>query len=162
MRFILGGLLLLALLSGAPLQAQTFAFAAEEAIQVPEATAVVMRHYIKEHDGVDLYVFNGEYAFVPVFNVLQRSQKNFIDGLYLFTWGAHDSGRLLIHRKGKLTFLANESTAAILADYHAFLKQNSLPEPTQISYLGGIAAFMKHRYADQKMLIQSGAIMEVK
>jgi hypothetical protein len=161
MRFILGGLLL-ALLGGGPIRAQTFDFAAKEAIRVPEATAVVMRQYIKKHDNVDLYIFNGKYASIPVYNVLQRSQKQFTDGLYFFTWGAHDSGRLLIHRKGKLTFLANESTAGILADYQAFLKQNPLPESTQISYLGGIAAFMKYHYADQKMLIQSGAVLEVK
>ena len=161
MRFILGGLLLF-LLCRAPLQAQTFDFAAKESIRVPEAIAVLIRQYIKQHDGVYLYVFKGQYASVPVFNVLQRSQKPFVDGLYFFTWGAHDSGRLLLHRKGKLTFLANESTAAILADYTAFLTRNPTPEATQINYLGAIAAFMKFRYADQKMLIQSGALQELK
>jgi hypothetical protein len=161
MRVILGGLLLL-LLGAAPLQAQTFDFAATEALKVPEPTAVLIRQYIKKQDGVDLYLFNGKYAAVPVFNVLQRSQKQFVDGLYFFTWGAHDSGRLLIHRKGKVTFLANASTVAILADYAAFLKQNPLPETAQITYLGAIAAFMKYRYASQQELVKSGALEEPK
>lgn len=161
MRSILGGLLL-GLVGGAPLRAQTFDFAAKEALQVPESTAVEMRQYIKQHDGVDLYLFTGKYASVPVFNVLQRSQKQFVDGLYFFTWGAHDSGRLLIHRQGKVTFLANASTGAVLADYAAFLKQNPLPETAQIRYLGAIAAFMKYRYASQQELVKSGALQELK
>ena len=134
----------------------------QSAGSVPEPTAAVIRQYIEKHDGVRLYLFAGKYAAAPVFNVLQRSQKAFTDGVYFFTWGAHDSGRLFIQRKGKLTFLANASTAAILADYTAFLHQNTLPEATQLRYLGAIAAFMKYRYADQKMLIDSGAIMEIK
>lgn len=87
MRSILGGLLLV-LVGVAPLQAQTFDFAAKEALKVPEATAVEMRQYIKKHDGVDLYLFNGKYTSVPIFNVLQRSQKQFVDGR-TFLPGAH-------------------------------------------------------------------------
>lgn len=161
MRSILGGLLLF-LLSAASLHAQTFDFAGKEAVKLPEATAVLIRQYIEKHEGISLYLFKGQYAYVPVFNVLHRSQKPFTDGLYYFTWGAHDPGRLFIHQKGKLTFLANGSTTAILADYTAFLKQNPLPEPTQISYLGAIGAFMKFRQAAEKELIQSGALLEVK
>jgi hypothetical protein len=161
MRAILGGLLLF-LLTAAPLHAQTFDFAGKEAVKLPEATAVLIRQYIEQHDGISLYLFKGQYAYVPVFNVLQRAQKQFADGVYYFTWGAHDPGRLFIHRKGKLTFLANGSTTAILADYTTFLKQNPLPEPTQISYLGAIAAFLKFRQTAEKDLIQRGALLEVK
>ena len=141
-------------------QAQTFAFAAKEAVKVPASTSLLIKQYIKSTDGVDL--LKDQFSYIPVFNVLNRTEKQFKDGIYYFTWGSHDSGRLFINDKGKITFLGNSSTREILADYSAFLKQTTLPDSTQTSYLSAIAAFMKFRYDDQKMLLKSGAVQQVK
>ncbi|SHJ85265.1 hypothetical protein SAMN02745146_0350 [Hymenobacter daecheongensis DSM 21074] len=143
-------------------QAQTFAFAGKDAVKMPEHIKVQIRQYIEKHDGISLKTFGGQYGYVPVFNVLVPTQKQFVDGIYYFTWGAHDSGRLFINTKGKLTFLRNGYVATILADYSSYLNQHPLPESTQLAYLSSITAFMKFRHADQQALIKSGALQELK
>ena len=143
-------------------QAQRFDFAAKEAIKIPTPIELQIRHHIESHDGVNLKIFAGQYQYIPVFNVLNRSQKQFTDGIYFFTWGAHDSGRLLINQKGKVVILRNGSVADITTDYNSYLKQHQLPEALQIAYLSAIAAFMQFRYKDQQMLIKSDALMELK
>ncbi|WP_457065289.1 hypothetical protein [Hymenobacter sp. UYAg731] len=143
-------------------QAQRFDFAAKEAIKIPTPIELQIRHYIELHDGVNLKIFAGQYQYIPVFNVLNRSQKQFSDGIYFFTWGSHDSGRLLINQKGRIVILRNESVADITTDYNSFLKQHQLPKATQLAYLSAISAFMQFRYKDQQALIKSGALMELK
>lgn len=143
-------------------QAQTFAFAGNDAVQVPEAITVQIRQYIEKHDGINLKTFGNQYAYVPVFNVLNRSQKHFVDGIYYFNWGAHDSGRLFINKNGKILIFRNDYVSNILDDYTLYLKQNNLPESTQLAYLSAISAFMKFRTEDQKALIKSGALQELK
>lgn len=163
MTFMKSLLQLLLFLSPGLCSGQSFDFAAKEAVKIPTAVTVQIRQYIEKHDGINLLVIKNQYQYVPVFNVLARSQKQFVDGIYYFTWGSHDSGRLFINQKGKLSFLRNGSTADILADYSNYLKQHPLlTETTQIAYLSAIAAFMKFRYQDQQMLIESGAVQEVK
>ncbi|MFD2788121.1 hypothetical protein [Hymenobacter rubripertinctus] len=154
--------LILLLFAIAPLlsKAQSFDFAGKEAIKVPAAASLQVRNYIETHDGIPQETINGQFAYVPIFNVLNRSQKQFVDGIYYFTWGAHDSGRLFINKSGALTMLSNNSTAEVLADYSAYLKQNSLPESTRIAYLSAIAAFLKFQQGDQKALMKSGAVLK--
>ncbi|GAB3244722.1 hypothetical protein GCM10027346_42620 [Hymenobacter seoulensis] len=157
MRASLYWLLLLILLTSS-VQAQSFDFAGKDAVKVPEASLKQIRQYVETHDGTSMAPIGSQYPYVPVFNVLNRKEKQFTEGLYYFTTGSHDSGRLFIYRKGRITFLANGSIASILSNYTSYLKQYPLPESTQVAYLSAIAAFMKFRYADRQMLIKSGAI----
>lgn len=129
---------------------------------MPEASLAQIRRYIEVHDGIPQARIGKSYPYFPVFNVLHPHERQFRDGLYYFLWGSHDSGRLVIYQQGTLTFLANESTPSILADYLAYLKRHPLPETTQVAYLSAIAAFMKFRQEDQRMLIKSGAVQELK
>lgn len=146
------------LLTNSTVKAQSFQFAGKDAVKVPETSLKKIRHYIEKHDGILQLSIGNQYPYIPVFNVLSRKERQFRDGLYYFNWGAHDSGRLFIQRKGIITFLANDSVTGILADYTNYLKQHPLSEATQTSYLSAISAFMKFRYEDQNMLIRSGAL----
>ncbi|MBU6119326.1 hypothetical protein [Hymenobacter siberiensis] len=150
------------MLNIAEVKAQCFDFAANEAVRIPAPVELQIRHYIESHDGINLKIFAGQYQYVPVFNVINHSRRQFTDGVYLFTWGSHDSGRLFINRKGKIVILRNGSVADIMTDYTSFLKQHQLPEATQVRYLSAVAAFVQFRYKDQQMLIKSGALMELK
>lgn len=143
-------------------KAQTFNFAGKDAVKVPMAITVQVRQYIEKNDGINLRTIGDQYAYVPIFNVLNHSQKQFVDGVYYFTWGAHDSGRLFINQKGKITIFRNGHVSDIIDDYTLYLKQNALPESTRIVYLSAIAAFMKFRNEDQQALIKSGGLQELK
>jgi len=157
-----GCLLMVLILGISTAQAQNFDFAAKEAVKIPTPIELQIRHYIESHDGINLKIFAGHYQYVPVFNVLNRSQKQFTDGVYFFTWGSHDSGRLFINQKGKVVILRNGSVADIATDYSSFLRQHRISEATQVVYLSAIAAFMQFRYKDQQMLIERGALLELK
>jgi hypothetical protein len=154
-------LLLICTLISLSAKAQRFNFASKEAISLPTPVIAQLCRYIEVRDGAPMTI-GGKYLYVPVFNVLNRSQKQFTDGLYYFTANSHDSGQLFINQKGKLVILRNGSVSDILADYNNFLKQHKLPEIKQIAYLAAIAAFMQFRYKDQQMLVEAGALLELK
>jgi len=137
--------------------AQKFDFAAREAVKLPASVIAQLCHYYEVRDGVSMMI-GGEYLYIPVFNVLHRSQRQFVDGVYMFVRSSHDSGQLFINHKGKVSILRNESVSAILADYNSFLKQYKLPETTQMDYLSAIASFMQFRYKDQEELVKSGGL----
>ncbi|WP_162910746.1 hypothetical protein [Hymenobacter oligotrophus] len=92
---------------------------------------------------------------------MKRSEKRFVNGIYYFTHSSHDSGRLFIHHKGQIIFLRNDNTSNILTDYSSYLKKYAPSENTRIAYLSAIAAFMKFRSEDQRLLIKSGALETV-
>jgi hypothetical protein len=140
--------------------AQKFNLAGRKQIKVPTSVSLQLYKYIEANDGISLV--NDQFAFVPVYNALSSSEKQFSDGIYFFTWGSHDSGRLFINKKGKISIFGNSSVLEILTDYNAFIKTNKLTESTQIAYLNIISSFMKYRYDDQKMLLQSGVIIKTK
>ncbi|MBH8559177.1 hypothetical protein I7X13_14020 [Hymenobacter sp. BT442] len=142
-------------------QAQHFDFAAKEAVKLPASALAQLYQYIEKRDGSPMTI--GEtYVYVPVYNVLNRSQKQFTDGVYMFILNVHDSGQLFINQKGKVVILRNGSVPEILADYSGFLKQNKLPVTTQVSYLSAIAAFMQYQYKDIQEKIKSGALDELR
>jgi len=159
MRRLIGCLLCL-LLTSSGVQAQNFQFAGKDAVKVPAGPLKQIRHYVETHDKVSQQPIGSDYPYLPVFNVLKPQEKQFGDGLYYFSWGSHDSGRLFIHQQGTLTFLANGSLKRILADYTAYLNRHRLADTTQLAYLSAIAAFMKFRYEDQRMLIEGGELIE--
>ena len=141
-------------------QAQSFDFAGKEAAQAPELINSQIRAYIKTHDGISLEAPGTSHPYVPVFNVLKRSQKKFTDGLYYFSWGAHDPGRLFIYSNKKISFLNNGHISDVLRDYTCYLSSNKLPEATQVVYLSAIAAFMKFRYQQEQRLIKDENLLE--
>jgi hypothetical protein len=145
-RIVLAYLFLLTL-STLDSKAQRFDFSANEAVKVPKATVAQICHYIEVEEGHPM-IIGGKYLYVPVFNVLSRSQKPFTDGVYMFASSVHDSGQLFINYKGTAVILRNESVSAILADYSNFLKNHQLAETKQIAYLCAIAEFMKFRHKD--------------
>lgn len=116
--------------------------------------------YIEKNDGIALST--DQFAYVPVYNLLSRTEKQLTDGIYFYTWGAHDSGSLFIYNKGKMAILRDGNVAEILTDYKSFLTSNKISEPTQIEYLSIIASFFKHKYADQKMLEKVGVVLPTK
>lgn len=149
--------LILLVLNTSELKAQRFDFAAKESVKIPAPVVAQLCQYIEKRDGTPMTI-GGKYLYVPVFNVLHRSQKQFTDGVYMFSSSTHDSGQLFINYKGKVIVLRNGSVPEILADYSSFLKQHKLPETTQMTYLSAIAAFMQYRYKDIQELIKSGGL----
>ena len=158
--FIVACLVIL-VFNAAEVQAQRFDFAAKEAVKIPAPVAAQLCRYIEKRDGTPM-TLGGKYLYVPVFNVLNRSQKQFVDGVYMFSSSVHDSGQLFISCKDEIVILRNESVPEILADYSSFLKQHKLPETIQMAYLSAIAAFMQYRYKDIQELVKSGGLDELK
>jgi hypothetical protein len=142
-------------------QAQQFDFSMREAVKVPTPVVAQLCHYLEKRDGAPM-TMGGKYLYVPVFNVLNRSQKQFTDGVYMFLSGSHDSGQLFINQKGKVIILRNGSVSEILSDYGSFLKHYPLPETKQLAYLSAIAAFMQYQYKDIQQLIKSGGLEQLK
>ncbi len=142
-------------------QAQRFDFAASEAVWMPKAAIAQICHYIEVEEGHPMTI-GGKYAYVPVFNVLNRSQKLFTDGIYVFVRSAHSTGELFVNYKGKVIILESSSVVSVLHAYSSFLKLHRLPETTQLSYLSAIADYMQYRYKDQQELIKAGAQLELK
>ncbi|QIL78351.1 hypothetical protein [Hymenobacter sp. HDW8] len=154
------GCLLFFLLTSCGVLAQNFQFAGKDAVKVPEVPLKQIRHYVETHDKVSQQPIGKDYPYLPVFNVLKPQQKQFGDGLYYFSWGSHDPGRLFLHQQGTLTFLANGSVKSILADYTAYLNRHRLADTTQLAYLSAIAAFMKFRYEAERILVEGGELIE--
>ena len=153
--------LILLIFNAAEVQAQRFDFAAKDAVKIPTPVVAQLCHYIEKRDGGPMTI-GKTYVYVPVYNVLNRSQKHFTDGVYMFISDVHDSGQLFINQKGKVVILRNGSVPEILADYSGFLKQNKLPVPAQIAYLQAVSAFMQYQYKDIQEKIKSGALDELR
>jgi hypothetical protein len=66
--------MLLLALSTQNVRAQHFDFAAKEAIKVPTPVVAQLCHHIEKRDGGSMTI-GGKYLYVPVYNVLNRSQK---------------------------------------------------------------------------------------
>lgn len=139
---------------------QSFNRSIKDQVKVPRSVVLQLTAFLKKHENYP--VMPEMFTRFRVFNVLHPTQKNFTDGLYYFIYGSHDSGTLFINRKNKITVFKNGPTAEMLANYAAYLEQNHLAETTQLDYLAAIAAFMKYRYKDQKELVKSGALQELK
>jgi hypothetical protein len=145
----------------AAIQKLGFDFAAKEAVKLPAPIIAQLCRYLEKRDAAPMTI-GGKFLYVPVYNVLNRSQRQFIDGVYIFISSVHDSGQLFINHKGTITILRAESVPEILADYSSFLKQHKIIETTQLAYLSAIAAFMQYRCKDIQELIKSGALYELK
>lgn len=139
---------------------QTFNRPAKEAIKVPHPIFVQLKHYIEKYENYP--VVPEMFTYLPAYNILNRSEHNFVDGIYFFIKDEHDSGTLFINRKGKATILPSDTPTDAIAAYAAFLKNNGLPESTQIKYMAAIADFLKYRQKDQQELVKSGGLMELK
>lgn len=139
---------------------QNFNWSLKDATRVPRPVTRELTKYLEKHENYP--VVPERFTQLPTFNVLHPSQKNYTDGIYFFFYDAHDTGRLFINRKGKITILENGSTSGILTAYTTYLKQNPLPETTEIEYLSAISAFLKHQYKSRKELVQSGGLQELK
>ncbi len=139
---------------------QSFNWSIKDEVKVPRPVVLQLTAYLEKNENYP--VMPEKFTHLPTFNVLHPSQRSFTDGIYFFFYGAHDTGRLFINRKGKITVLMNSSTAGILTTYSAYLKQNPLPEATELEYLSAISAFLKHQYKSRKELVQSGALLELK
>jgi hypothetical protein len=139
---------------------QSFNRPAKEAIKVPRAVFVQFKEYGEKQKGVP--VIPDRFLYFPTFNLLNRQERTFVDGLYFFVADVHDSGTLFINRKGKVTILPSDTPTDALVAYAAFLRKNSLPEPTQLKYLSTIAAFLTYRYQDQQELVKSGVLIQLK
>jgi hypothetical protein len=160
MRITLAYLFLLGLIS-LNAKAQRFDFAAKEAVSVPKSAVAQICHYIEIEEGHPMTT-GGKYLYVPVFNVLNRSQKQFTDGVYVFVRSIHSTGELFINYRGKVIILKNDSVPSVLAAYSNFLKHYHLPETKQLSYLSAIASYMQYRYEDQQELVKASAQLELK
>lgn len=136
--------------------AQRFQLAGRKQIAVPAAVRGQLYRYIEATDGVPLG--HDRFAFVPVYNALRGAHPDFRDGIYFFSWGAHDSGRLFIRHKGTVAILRNGSTAVILQDYRAFRHAHPLPEATHAAYRAVILSFMRYRQQNQRALRKSGVL----
>jgi len=139
---------------------QSFNWPSKQAVKLPRSVILELTKYLEKHEGYP--VMPAQFTQIPTFNILHPTQKEYVEGIYFFTYNEHDTGKLFINRKGKITILADESTAGMLLTYAAFLKQNSLPEITQIAYLSAISAFLKHQYETHKALVKSGGLQELK
>lgn len=139
---------------------QSFNRPAKEAIKVPHAVFVQFKEYGEKKKGEP--VIPDRFLYFPAFNLLNRKERTFVDGLYFFVANVHDSGTLFINRKGKVTILPSDTPTDALVAYAAFLRKNSLPEPTQLKYLSAIAAFLTYRYQDQQELVKSGVLIQLK
>ena len=153
--------LLLLTFNVAEVRAQRFDFAAKEGVKIPTSVTAQLCHHLEKRDGAPM-TLGGKYLNVPVYNVLNRSQKQFADGVYMFISNVHDSGQLFINQKGKVVILRNGSVPDILADYSSFLKQHQVPETKQLVYLSAIASFMQYRYKSIQALVESGGLDELK
>lgn len=139
---------------------QSFNWPLKDEVKVPRPVVLQLTAYLEKEE--DYPVMPEKFTHLPTFNVLHPSQRTFVDGIYFFYYNAHDTGRLFINRKGKVTVLKGGSILGILANYSTYLKQNPLPEITQIEYLSAISAFLKHQYKSRKELVESGALLELK
>jgi hypothetical protein len=148
------------LLGPALCNGQSFNWSLQDAIRVPRPVTSELIKYLEKHENYP--VMPERFTQLPTFNVLHPSQKEYTDGMFFFFYDAHDTGRLFINRKGKITVLDNSSTSAILSSYTVFLKHNPVPEITKIEYLSAISAFLKHQYKSRKELIMSGGLQELK
>ena len=155
-----GAWLLLLILNVTEVQAQHFDFATKDAVKIPAPVIAQLCQYLEKRDGTPMTI-GGKYLYVPVYNVLDRSHRQFTDGMYMFLSSVHDSGQLFINYKGKIVILRNGTVPEILADYSSFLKQHKLPETTQIIYLSAIAAFTQYQYKDIQEKVKSGALDEL-
>lgn len=138
--------------------AQKFNLSGKHQIKIPNSIKLELYNYIEKNNGINLT--NDRFAYVPVYNTLDSSQNNFIDGLYFFKWSAHESGQLFINKNNKISIVDNSSILDALIDYTNFIKNNKISEKTQIAYLGIISSFMQYRYEDQQMLLKSGVIIK--
>lgn len=139
---------------------QSFNRPAKEAIKLPHSVFMQIKEYLEKHEGEP--VVPEKFLYYPTFNIQNRAERAFVDGIYFFVNGEHDSGTLLINRKGKVTILPSNTPISVIEAYATFLKKNSLPETTQISYLASITAFLKYRQKDQQELVKSGGLEELK
>ena len=152
--------LLLLLLGPLLCNGQNFNRPLKEAVKVPRPVVLQLIAHLEKHENYPM--MPERFTQLPTFNVLHPSKRDFTDGLYYFISSAHDTGNLFINGKGKVTVLVNSSTAGLLAAYSAYLKQNPLPEATEIEYLSAISAFLKHQYKSRKELVKSGGLQELK
>jgi hypothetical protein len=139
---------------------QSFNRPAKEAIKVPHAVFVLFKEYGEKQKGEP--AIPERFLYFAAFNLLNQQERTFVEGLYFFVANEHDSGTLFINRKGKVTILPSETPTDALVAYAAFLRKNSLPEPTQLKYLSAIAAFLTYRYQDQQNLVKSGGLSHLK
>jgi len=139
---------------------QDFNRPAKESIKVSHPVFIQLKQYLEKYKG--LPVMPEMFIHLPAYNILNRSERAFVDGIYFFVESAHDSGTLFINRKGKATILPSDTPTDAIAAYSAFLKKNNLPESTQITYMGAIAAFLKYRHQNQIELVKSGGLIELK
>ena len=139
---------------------QSFNWPLKEAVKVPRPVILQLIAHLEKHENYP--VMPEKFTQLPTFNVLHPSQRDLTDGIYYFISSAHDTGNLFINRKGKIKVLVNNSTSGILTAYSTYLKQNPLPETTEIEYLSAISAFLKHQYKSRKELVQSGGLEELK
>ena len=139
---------------------QSFNWSLKETVKVPQPVILELTKYLEKHENYP--VMPARFTQLPTFNVLHPTKRDFVDGIYFFFYNEHDTGRLFINRKGKITVLDNSSTSGILTAYTAYLKKSQLPENTEIEYLSAISAFLKHQYKSRKELVQSGGLQELK
>lgn len=139
---------------------QDFNRPAKEAVKLPHYAFVQVKEYFEKEKRQP--VIPEMFLYFPAFNILNRSERTFVDGIYFFVNGAHDSGALLINRKGKVTIIPSDTPTDAVGAYTSFLRKNNLSEPTQIKYIAAIAAFLKYRHQNQIDLVKSGGLQELK
>jgi len=122
---------------------QNFNRPAKEAIKLPHSAFIQIKEYLEKHEGQP--VVPEMFLYFPTYNILNRTEHKFVDGIYYFVDSAHDSGTLLINMKGKVTILPSNTPVDAISAYANFLKNNNIPESTQISYLDVISHFLKFR-----------------
>lgn len=118
-----------------------------EAIKVSHSVYVQLKTYLEKVKGEP--VMPEMFVHLPAYNILNRSERKFVDGIYFFVQGNHDNGTLFINLKGRATILPSDSPTDAIVAYGIFLKKNTIPESAQLKYLTAIADFLKFREANR-------------